>query len=128
MITWKPSLMPVFWEFFSYIRICVKYKCWPSTASGRSMFGSWKGLSYQAEFLHLTCRCFNGDEFLIGGFSFSSRLPLCMASVFHIWKLDHMCLIMSILKVDICFDRVCDGVGEGFAGISSVDVMVIHSY
>ena len=84
-------------------------------------------MPYRAEFLHLTCRCFNGDEFLIGDFSFSSRLPLCMASVFHIWKLDHISLIMFILKVEIHFDCVCDGVGVGFAGISSVDITVIHN-
>lgn len=35
-----------------------------------------------------------------------------------------MCPIMSILKVAIHFDRVCDGVGVGFAGILGVHFAV----
>lgn len=115
-----------------YIRICVKYEYWQCTISShlvRKRIYLVHGKACRIK--QKICISLASVSVVMNSslmcLSFSSHLPLCVASVSCIWKPNHIYPIMFMLKVAIHFDRACDSVGMGFASIPCVDIAVLSS-
>ena len=120
-------MRPVSEEVFSYIGICVKCKCCPGTASGRSVGKRVCFVLGNARRRDRNSRTsLTGVPMLVNSssvrLSTSTCVPSCMANSSSMWKPNHIWRSKSIPRVAARLDLELEGGGVGLRGIVEVAV------